>query len=195
MPFSSRPSPEEVLAGSPEAPAHARPAGRALRVLTVVLAACALIGSYIVAGIVHEKVSDIRAGQLATRSQVPATLLESAGANQADASEPVHASTQVQARWTAPNGDTATGLIAVGSNASAGDKHTLWVDRSGDPATPPIGATQMAMLAISAGVGVNAAAAAVYVAASRSARALATRRRLRAIDTEWAELEPEWSRR
>lgn len=193
MPFSSPHSATDLaLSPSGESVTTGKRAGRALRGLFLT----SLIASYIAAGLVQDAANDLRARQLAERDQVTATLLESAsGQAVPDASQPIHATTQVPARWTTPDGDTSTGLIAVATDSSVGDKHPIWVDRSGDLATPPLSAAQVAFLAIAVGVGVNATGAVLLFAAYRFIQHRAWQRRLRAWEAEWAEVAPQWSTR
>lgn len=197
MPFSSRRT--DALPNLPydlDPTAGRRRVERIVRGFCLVLAACALVGGYIVAGIVYDAASSARAHQVADRTQVTATLLDSSASHgRGNASEPLVSTQQVPARWTAPDGHTTTGLIAVDADASAGDHRTLWVDSSGDLVAPPLGEAQVVFLAIAAGVGVDAAAIAGFYGLSRGTQHLVARRRWRAMDTEWAELEPQWSAR
>src|SRR5262245_30518545 len=42
------------------------------------------------------------------------------------------------ARWTAPDGHTRHGIIAVDGSARAGQHVTIWVDGTGQPVTSPV---------------------------------------------------------
>lgn len=194
MPFSSSHSTGNVLPGQPDesAPAGER-VGRTLRGLFLLLACCVLVGSYLVAGLAYEQAEGVRAEQRAQRTEVTATLLESARGSHQDGYEPARATTQVRARWTAADGTTSTGLITVDSSAAAGDQRPVWVTSSGEIAPPPMTRMQTSLLGLGAGVGVSATALALAFGAYRLPQRLASWRRMRALEEEWADVEPEWS--
>lgn len=195
MSFSSPDGTGDVLPDRPDefAPAGQR-AGRTLRALFLLLACCVLVASYFVAGMAYRAAENVRAEQTAQRTHVTATLLGSARGQQ-DASEPARATSQVRARWTAPDGTRSTGLITVDSSASASDQRAVWVTSSGDVAAPPMTPMQAALLGVGAGAGVGATSLALALGAYRLPGRLTSWRRMRALDAEWADVEPQWSRR
>lgn len=193
MSFSSPRNTGDAILGEPEeAERDGTRVGRTLRGLFLLLACCVLVGSYLVAGLAYEGAENVREHQETQRAPVTATIV--APAQGGNLQEPAVATRQAQARWTAPDGTTSTGTVTVDPSAAAGDQRLVWTTSSGEAVSPPMTRMQTALLGLSAGVGVSAGALALAVVAYRLPRRLASHRRMQALDSEWAEVEPRWSR-
>ncbi len=99
----------------------------------------------------------------------------------------------VNARWDIPGGKSRTGVIAVGLNARAGQRVTIWVTGSGQVTHPRLSHDDVldgianAVLATVAGLAVLLALAAV------GARAAVNRRRMAAWERDWDVIGPRWT--
>jgi hypothetical protein len=124
--------------------------------------------------------------------QVPALVLKATSGVQGDGGYGVPAS-QVQARWTAPDGQVVTGEIAVPPGTAARTSVQLWVTGDGQPTGPPLQGSQVASDAVFAGMAsVIALAILLYVTGMLARRAL-DKRRMAAWDSQWRSTEPRWS--
>jgi hypothetical protein len=104
------------------------------------------------------------------------------------------------ARWPAPDGRERSGvltaLIAPGiSGAAAGTRVPVWLNRLGQPATPPPGQALMIVDALLTAAVATAAAAAVLLIAYQLCRLALDRRRLAAWESAWALTGPRWTSR
>jgi hypothetical protein len=131
--------------------------------------------------------------QQAARSwhQVSAVLQQAAPSFRRE----VLGSSQVQARWTAPDGRARIGAIPVSAGLAAGHKVQLWVDEAGLPTGPP--PSHGAVLAREAAAGVVAAVALgiVLLCLALAARRVLDRRRFADWEAAWAAVGPQWTRR
>jgi hypothetical protein len=99
----------------------------------------------------------------------------------------------VNARWHVPGGKSRTGVIAVGLNAKAGQRVSIWVTGSGQVTHPPLSHDDVldgianAILATVAGLAVLLGLAAAV------ARAAANRRRMAAWERAWEIIGPRWT--
>jgi hypothetical protein len=99
----------------------------------------------------------------------------------------------VNARWDIPGGKSRTGIIAVGLNAKAGQRVSIWVTGSGQVTHPPLSHDDVldgianAILATVAGLAVLLGIAAAV------ARAAANRRRMAAWERAWEIIGPRWT--
>jgi hypothetical protein len=98
------------------------------------------------------------------------------------------------ARWTAPDGRTASGLVAAPSGAPAGAMVTVWVDRSGSLVTPPLTQLDAVLSGVVSGLLVLAVGGLGVAAAWAGVRAWIGTRNAAAWEREWAGVEPVWSR-
>jgi hypothetical protein len=99
------------------------------------------------------------------------------------------------ARWRAPDGRTRTGEVFVTADAIAGGTVRVWVDRTGQLATPPLTRDQVSgRIQLAAGTAV-AGLAVVLAAAGWLTRRYLDRRRLAAWDADWLANGPRWSPR
>ncbi len=121
--------------------------------------------------------------------QVPATLLEAAGAGQ-----PVPDGGQnvalVPARWTAPSGRTRIGVLETPPGLPAGARVTVWVTGNGQLTSPPPSSAavteQMVLAAIGAVVGLAVLLWLIAVAV----RLAANKRRIADWAAGWAAMSP-----
>ncbi|MDN3259347.1 hypothetical protein QWJ26_05870 [Streptomyces sp. CSDS2] len=99
-----------------------------------------------------------------------------------------------EVRWTAADGSSHTGRIRVRSGSGPGTPVTVWTDPRGRLVDRPAGASEAALRATLIGLLVGVSAAAVPCVAGLAVRGRLERRRMRAWDTEWARLGPQWGR-
>jgi membrane protein implicated in regulation of membrane protease activity len=132
--------------------------------------------------------------QAADRQRVMAELLEDASAP-APASGDVAYMRQASVVWTAPSGDEHQEVITVFPGARAGSTLFIWVDRSGDRTSPPMGGADVAAPAVGQALLTYLGISVVAVGAYRSFRSLLERSRARRWGTEWEAVEPVWTGR
>jgi Flp pilus assembly protein TadB len=130
--------------------------------------------------------------QAADRQRVMAELLEDASA---PASGDVAYVRQASAVWTAPSGDEHQEVITVSPGARAGSTLFIWVDRSGDRTSPPMGDGDVAAPAVGHALLTYLGISVVAVGAYRFFRSLLERSRARRWGTEWEAVEPVWTAR
>ncbi|MEU2440508.1 hypothetical protein ABZ595_30650 [Streptomyces rubradiris] len=99
-----------------------------------------------------------------------------------------------EVRWTAVDGSSHTGRIRVRSDSGPGTPVTVWTDPRGRLVDRPTSASEAALRATLIGLLVGVSAAAVPCVAGLAVRGRLERRRMRAWDTEWARLGPQWGR-
>ncbi|MEU3526342.1 hypothetical protein AB0E62_21165 [Streptomyces sp. NPDC038707] len=97
-------------------------------------------------------------------------------------------------RWTAADGSSRTGRVRVPSGSGPGTPVTVWTDPRGRIVSRPVTASEAALRATLVGLLVGVSAAAVPCVAGLAVRGRLERRRMRAWDTEWARLGPQWGR-
>lgn len=126
--------------------------------------------------------------------QVPAVLLKDATARESLYGGYFY-DTWVQARWSAPDGRVRTGEIPVALGIPAGQRVPLWVDTSGTPTGPPMAhrAASVSKVFTAAFAVVTLGVALVYLAFTGCW--LLDRHRLAGWESEWAAIEPQWTRR
>ena len=102
---------------------------------------------------------------------------------------------QVQARWTAPDGRVRAGAIPVSAGLAAGHKVPLWVDGAGLPTGAP--PSHGAVLAREATAGVVAAVALgiALLGLASAGQWVLDRRRLADWEAAWSTVGPRWTRR
>jgi len=138
----------------------------------------------------------LRAGhvQRATRHQVRAELLESAGNTTSVNGYEFDIRIPVQARWTTVTGATRTGQLMVPAGSPRGATVTVWTDSSGGLVDPPLQPGQMADQADLAAAGAVAGIGILYLCETVIVRQVLNRRRMAAWDADWALTEPMWNR-
>jgi hypothetical protein len=132
--------------------------------------------------------------QQATLHQVKATLLEKAPAWNGFVGAP-GATPEVTARWRAPDGRLRTGELFVPEGGAAGSTVTVWTDKAGQLAGPPLRHTQVMNRAQVAETFAVACLAVVSIVIGWLARKELGRRRLAAWDADWLATGPRWSPR
>ncbi|MER7049065.1 Rv1733c family protein [Streptomyces jumonjinensis] len=101
----------------------------------------------------------------------------------------------VVATWTGVDGDRHTGRVTTRlRDPRTGDQLTVWIDRSGRPAGPPLDEAAVGTRAVLAGLGAAFAFAGLTEAARRLALARLSRRRQARLERAWAALGPDWGR-
>jgi hypothetical protein len=121
--------------------------------------------------------------------EVTATLVE----NATDSSATSGAWAPVaEARWTAPDGRTRHGILAVDGSARAGQHITVWVDGTGQPTLSPTPKISAVLSAVTVGLSVPVFLALLLILAGWLVRLALNRRRLADWETEWNTVEPRW---
>lgn len=106
----------------------------------------------------------------------------------------------VQASWKLADGQSRSGVLstltAPGiSYAQAGARVRVWLDRSGQPLTPPPGPVDMVLNATFVGVCAIAGAALVLTLCYCVCRLILERHRMAQWESAWAAVGPQWTRR
>lgn len=165
----------------------------AARVLLVVLVLAAVPVALAVATATATQTRSLADEQAASRHLVIATLQEDAAA--ADVADGAGAGAPVAATWTAPSGAEREGVVHVRAAGEAGTTVTIWVDEDGDVTTRPLADADVVARAIGYSVptflGTSALAALGYLGVRR----VLDRSRIRRWATDWAVVEPVWSRK
>lgn len=165
----------------------------AARLLLLIVLLAAAPVALAVATAIGSSTRNLADSQAADRRQVDATLLEDAPPvrDTADAM----ARTSVPASWTAPDGVEREGAIRVLAAAKAGTTVSVWVDEAGRVTTRPLDRTDVVSRAVTHGLatflGISVLATLGHLTLCR----LLDRRRLRRWATDWAVVEPVWSRK
>jgi hypothetical protein len=107
---------------------------------------------------------------------------------------------QTEARWFPPGGSERSGVLTTETapdivGAVAGDRISLWLNRSGQPAAPPADQTVMILYALIAGAVLAALAGLTLVLAYALCRHALDRRRLGAWEAAWKRTGPSWTTR
>jgi len=97
---------------------------------------------------------------------------------------------QAEARWFLPGGGERSGVLTTETapdiaGAAAGDRISLWLNRSGQPASPPAGQTVMIIYALTAGAVLAALAGMTLLLAYALCRLALDWRRLIAWESAW----------
>ena len=99
----------------------------------------------------------------------------------------------VRARWTAPDGTSHRGLIAVALNARAGQPLQVWVTHAGQLTQPRLTRGAVVEREIVAAAAGPAALAALLSITACAVRVVANRRRMAGWTKAWEAIGPRWS--
>ena len=191
-PISPRPSLR--LFGSPSplrrAGDRVQVASRLLCALIVLLAVPVALTVATAAGTSARQRADDEA---ATRTEVPAVLLADAVA--ATGAEAAAGSVRTPATWHSPDGSRREGLVPTAAGSGVGKTITIWVDRDGNRARPPLDTAGVVSAAISTGMMTFLVLAALAVSGHLLVCRALERHRARQWDRAWAAVEPRWSGR
>jgi hypothetical protein len=100
----------------------------------------------------------------------------------------------VLARWETPSGRQRVGDVPAWAGIQAGQSVRVWVNGSGVPTGPPLSARQLSTRVLGVATLVPTVLAVVLLLLAWLARWLLTRSKLAAWETDWAFVEPQWSR-
>lgn len=180
---------------------HSNPLARGVdrlesRVLIlVVLIALLLLPIMLVLGsLTYANLSATGEQQARTRHETIATLTEDAPTPSID----VHGvaatnESDVMATWRLPDGSTETGLVPAADGLTSGARVEIWLDQDGRPVDAPVTSTEIGMAAVTiSGVGWLTIVGLLALLQLGIHRIL-DRRRYRAWDQEWAQVEPGWN--
>jgi len=90
-----------------------------------------------------------------------------------------------EASWTAASGGRHSGLVPVMPGSPRGTAVTVWIDGSGNLASPPLTLTEVVGQADAARAGTIIALVVTYGAGAAATRQLLNRRRMAAWDEDW----------
>lgn len=165
-----------------------------LRLVTVLLLITMVPIAAIVAGRTadHVVLRQARAQQAADH-QVTAVLTETApGATAADPYVAVE-TTWTEARWTAPDGTTHTGMVLAALGAPKGSTVSTWINASDQVTDPPADHSDAVGAVFIAGTLATLALVLLILAFQGLLRHALDRRRLAAWDSEWRAIGPRWT--
>jgi hypothetical protein len=128
----------------------------------------------------------------ASKQSVNATLIQSAGAGLIGLDGEWDTS-WVTARWTAPDGASIHGLVAVGLNAKAGQPVPVWVTHAGQLTTPRLTHSEVVERQVIAGIAGPTTLAALLSITAWVVRVVANRRRMAGWTKAWEAIGPRWT--
>jgi hypothetical protein len=149
-----------------------------------------LLGSAVAATTHSLSVAEMRA-QHGSYHQVRATLVNAAVTFN---TYPMSTAPEADARWSAPDGRTVTGMVTTPADAQAGSTVMIWTNRSGQYVTllqrdTVIDREIVAVTAAVAGLG------AIMTVAGVLALCALNRRRMTAWELDWQATGPRWTSR
>jgi hypothetical protein len=100
----------------------------------------------------------------------------------------------VRARWAGPGGTARTGEILTAAGTRAGQPVRVWVNADARLTGPPLTSSQLGMRIIAAAALAPAGLALAFLGIGWLAHWVLERRKLAAWESDWARLEPQWSR-
>ena len=98
-------------------------------------------------------------------------------------------------RWTTPQGSSRTGEITGGPDAAPGSMMTVWIDKAGRLAHPPLPRADVVAHMIAAMAVTALALTVLLCAACRVASLVLDRYRLARWEADWLAVEPEWTKK
>jgi len=169
---------------------HARLRVFCIAVWFVALPVAAVVGLLFAADGLHEA-----ATQAQDRTPATAVLLADAPKVTLTANgTAVISSTQVAARWTAPDGSSRTGTVPANTGAVAGTKVPIWLDKSGSPVDPPVTSGAAVGMGLGVGAGSWLALGAILLLSFRLGVRALDRRRRAEWERDWQRVAPIWLR-
>jgi hypothetical protein len=107
---------------------------------------------------------------------------------------------QAEARWFVPGGVEQSGVLTTATapdiaGAVAGARIPVWLDRSGQPASPPADQTVIIIYSLVAGFMVAGLAGLALLGVYALCRVVLDRRRLAAWESAWDRTGPRWTTR
>jgi hypothetical protein len=107
---------------------------------------------------------------------------------------------QTEARWFLPGGGEQSGVLTTATapdiaGAVAGDRISVWLNRSGQPVASPADQTVIIIYALTAGLVAAALAGLALLLAYALCRRILDRRRLVAWESAWNRTGPTWTTR
>jgi hypothetical protein len=163
------------------------------RILLVCVLLTGVAVALAVATAAHTTALAKAADQAATRHQVKAELTEDARPAAVDASD-MSGQSSASVTWRDATGDPHRSVVSVAAAAHSGSTVLVWVDSAGDRTTRPISRGDAVYASIGYGALTYLAIAGIAVAGYRLFRGSLDRGRIRRWDSEWADVEPVWSR-
>jgi hypothetical protein len=161
-------------------------------VIVAVMIALVLVPVMLTLGsLTHASIAEEREQQVRDRYETVAVLTEDAPASLGARGEAA-ATSEVPARWQLPNGTTRTGMVRADNGLEAGAEVPVWLDRSGSPVNPPLSTFDAGMVAVMVAACGWFVAVGLLALACYGLRVALDRRRYRAWQTQWAQVEPEW---
>jgi hypothetical protein len=145
-------------------------------------------------GWAHGVAAHVQHAQEAAWHQVPA-VLSTAAVRPTAAGYPGPVLSPVRARWTAPDGEQRSGVVAVPPGTPVGHQVKVWVDSAGRLTGPPLRDHQVGEQAMLAGVVASALLGLLLLCAGMLARRVLDVRRMAAWDAEWRVTGPRWRSR
>ena len=107
---------------------------------------------------------------------------------------------KAEARWRGPGGGEQSGVLTTATTpgivgATAGARIAVWLDRAGQPVTPPGGQVTMIINALAVGAAVAGGAGITLLISYALCRLALDRRRLAAWESAWSLTGPRWTTR
>ena len=107
---------------------------------------------------------------------------------------------QAEARWFVPGGSEQSGVLTTATapdiaGAPVGARISVWLNRSGQPASPPADQAVMIIYGLVAGAMVTALAGMALLLIYALCRVVLDRRRLAAWESAWERTGPSWTTR
>ncbi|GAA4733851.1 hypothetical protein GCM10023328_11730 [Modestobacter marinus] len=163
----------------------------ASRLLTAVALVLAVPVALVVGIAVGADTAALARERAAAASQQEAVLL-------ADAAGPDGSgmfTAPVRATWPAPDGSVREGLVHAPSDARAGDRVEIWVDRDGQRTRPPMDVADVGAVAVVSGLVTLLVVAATATGGHLLVCRVLWLRRAREWEEQWCAVEPLWSGR
>jgi hypothetical protein len=136
--------------------------------------------------------------QTAERHLTTAVLVESSRQESSDTSSEASdgaGTVPVTVRWSTPGGVERTAETRVPEGLAAGAPTRIWTDAQGNLADQPMSVSQAQTAALAGGVAAAAGASGLVLLVRGGVSWRLNGRRMERWESEWAEVEPDWSHR